>query len=67
MASLIARSALAGHAPLTLGGLRLAEGHPGPITSLARLQDRPLDALLTAAGLSFPAPNSMVSTDTHRL
>lgn len=67
MASLIARSALAGHAPLTLCGLRLAEGHPGPITSLARLQDRPLDALLAAAGLSFPAPNTMVSTDTHRL
>lgn len=67
MASLIARSPLAGQAPLVLGRLRLAEGRPGPITSLARLKDRPLDALLEAAGLSFPAPNSMVSTETHRL
>ena len=67
MASLIARSPLAGQAPLVLGRLRLAEGRPGPITSLARLKDRPLDALLEGAGLSFPASNSMVSTETHRL
>lgn len=67
MASLIARSPLAGQPPRSIGALRLAEGSPGPITSVARLKDRALDDLLATLGLQFPAPGCMVSTDRHRM
>lgn len=69
MPELIAKSALAGQPPLTLAGLTLAEVHPGPITSVAPFpgQADAVAHMLKPLGLSFPAPNRVVSKDDARL
>ena len=69
MPDLIAKSALAGHAPLTRAGTTLAEGPAGPITSIAPYPGRTpqVGALLAPLGLSFPAPNSQSVNGTVRL
>lgn len=61
MPNLIAKSALAGQAPLVLAGTKLAEMVPGVITSIAPLKGQSVDKALGALGLSFPAPNRLVA------
>ena len=58
MADLIAKSPLGG-ASATHGALTLAEGAPGPITSVSpfRGQSKALEKALKPFGLGFPAPN----------
>ena len=69
MPDLIAKSPLAGRAPLTLAGVTLAEADLGQITSVApfRGQDKALGKALKALGLSFPAPNQVSSKGAARL
>ena len=69
MPELIAKSALAGHASVTLAGTTLAEGHLGPITSVAPFlgQDKAIAKVLKPLGLSFPAPNGVNAKDGARL
>lgn len=69
MPELIAKSALAGFAPVTYGGTTLAEGNAGPITSVAPYPGRmaQVDAALEALGLTFPAPNSQSASGAARL
>ncbi len=57
MPNLIAKSALAGHAPVTLAGTTLDEAHVGPITSIAVFPGA-LDEVNARLG-SFPAPNEV--------
>jgi sarcosine oxidase subunit gamma len=66
---LIAKSPLAGRAPLTLAGVTLAEADLGQITSVApfRGQDKALGKALKALGLSFPAPNQVSAAGDARL
>jgi heterotetrameric sarcosine oxidase gamma subunit len=67
---LIAKSALAGHAPLTLLGTTLAEGVVAPITSIAPFPGRmaQLNAALAPLGLAFPPPNTQsINGDTRLL
>ncbi|MDT8856529.1 sarcosine oxidase subunit gamma [Paracoccaceae bacterium Fryx2] len=69
MPSLIARSPLAGQAPVTRGGVTLSEWQAGRITSLAPLkgQGAALDRALAARGLAFPTPGRMVESGAARL
>ncbi|HEX9859171.1 MAG TPA: sarcosine oxidase subunit gamma family protein [Paracoccaceae bacterium] len=69
MPELIAKSALAGQAPLIFGGLSLAEGAATQITSVAALkgQEKPLAKALKALGLAFPAPNTFVQKADIRI
>ena len=69
MPDLIAKSPLAGRAPLTLAGVTLAEADLGQITSVApfRGQDKALGKALKALGLGFPAPNQVSSKGAARL
>lgn len=69
MPELIAKSALAGHAPLTLLGTTLAEGQAAPITSIAPFPGRMegVNARLAPLGLSFPAPNTQSMNGDTRL
>ena len=66
---LIAKSPLEGHAPLTIGGVTLAEIGVGPITSVATLRDgaKAVAKGLKAVGLTFPAPNSFVEAKGARI
>jgi len=67
--SLIAKSPLAGHAPLTLAGTTLAEVVLGCITSVAPFkgQGKPLAAALKALGLGWPAPNRFTDHGSARM
>lgn len=56
MPELIAKTALAGHAPVTHLGTTLAEADPGPITSIAAFPGQ-MKKLAKALG-HFPAPNT---------
>ncbi|PLL11122.1 sarcosine oxidase subunit gamma [Tabrizicola sp. TH137] len=69
MPDLIAKSPLAGIAPLTRGGTTLAEGQAGAITSIAPYPGRTpqVGALLAPLGLSFPEPNRVVSQGAARI
>ena len=69
MPDLIAKSALAGHAPLIRAGTRLAEGAAAPITSIAPYPGRraQVDAALAPLGLVFPGPNAQSSSPQARL
>ena len=58
MPNLIAKSALFGRAPLTLGGTTLAEAQLGPITSVAVFPGK-LAKVKKALG-GFPAPNTVM-------
>jgi sarcosine oxidase subunit gamma len=66
---LIAKSALSGHAPLTLLATTLAEGQAAPITSIAPFPGRmaQANAALAPLGLSFPAPNTQSMNGNTRL
>jgi heterotetrameric sarcosine oxidase gamma subunit len=66
---LIAQTPLAGHAPLTLADVTLAEATLGPITSIApfRGQARALAKALKPLCLSFPAPNRISTGPAARL
>jgi hypothetical protein len=57
---LIASAPLGSPAPLTLGGVTLAEADLGPITAIAPYpgQGAAVDRALKPLGLTFPAPNS---------
>ena len=57
MPNLIAKSALAGHAPVTFAGTTLAEAQVGQITSIACFPDA-LAQVSTKLG-GFPAPNTI--------
>ena len=69
MPELIAKSALSGHAPLTLLGTTLAEGQAAPITSIAPFPGRiaQVNAALSPLGLAFPAPNTQATHGNTRL
>ena len=69
MPDLIAKSALAGHAPLTRAETTLAEGAAEPITSIAPYPGRKpqVGAILAPLGLSFPEPNTVVAQGAARL
>ena len=69
MPELIAKSALAGHAPLTLLATTLAEGMAEPITSIAPFPGRldRVNAALAPLGLAFPAPNTQSIAGETRL
>lgn len=65
MPELIAKTALAGRAPVVRGGTTLAEVDLGPITSVALFpgQEKAVNKALKPLGVSFPAPNSMAVKD----
>ncbi|MEY4696319.1 MAG: hypothetical protein RIT14_747 [Pseudomonadota bacterium] len=69
MPELIAKTALAGPAPLTLLSTTLAEVDIGPITSVAPYpgQGKAVDKLLKPLGLAFPAPNTASVSGAARL
>ncbi len=69
MPELIAKSALAGHAPVTALETTLAEGQAAPITSIAPFPGRmaQVNATLAPLGLSFPAPNTQSMIGDTRL
>lgn len=69
MPELIAKSALSGHAPLTLQATTLAEGQAAPITSIAPFPGRmaQVNAALAPLGLAFPAPNTQAINGEARL
>lgn len=69
MPELIAKSALEGQRPLTLGGVTMAEGSVGPITSIAVLPAgaKAVAKALKPLGLTFPAPNSWVAKGAARI
>jgi heterotetrameric sarcosine oxidase gamma subunit len=66
---LIAKSALSGTAPITLGGLRLSELILGTITSIAPFpgQDKAVAKALKPLGLTFPAPNTFTCAADAKL
>ena len=68
MPELIAKSALAGQAPLTLAGTTLAEAAPASLISIAPFPGK-MDAVnvaLAPLGLTFPAPNQQSTAgDAH--
>ncbi|MCF1708397.1 sarcosine oxidase subunit gamma [Tabrizicola sp. J26] len=66
MADLIAKSALAGHAPLTLAGVTLSEIALDPITSIAPFSGQDA-AVAKALGLVLPAPNRFAEAKGARL
>lgn len=69
MPELIAKSALSGHAPLTLLATTLAEGMAEPITSIAPFPGRMdrVNATLAPLGLAFPQPNTQATSGETRL
>ena len=70
MVKLIAKTPCDGLLPLTIGAVTLSEIETGPITSVSPLkgQDKAVsDALKTAYGTAFPAPNRSMSKDAARL
>ena len=69
MPELIAKTALAGFGPVTHLSTTLAEGDPGPITSIAPYPGRmaQVNAALAPMGLTFPAPNMQSLNGTARL
>lgn len=69
MAELIAKSPLAGTAPLTRAGTTLAEASAGPITSIAPFpgREKQVNAALKPLGLTFPAPNTHSAKGMARL
>ncbi len=69
MPELIAKSALAGHAPLTRAATTLAEAPMTDITAIAPFpgQTKAVNAALKPLGLSFPAPNGQSSNGPVRL
>lgn len=69
MPDLIAKSALAGFAPLTRAHSTLAEGPIPRITSVAPYPGRmdAVNAALAPLGLSFPAPNGQSAAGSLRL
>lgn len=69
MPDLIAKSALAGHAALTLRDTTLAEAPMTSITSIAPFPNKgkAVDAALKPLGLKFPAPNTASTKDGARL
>ena len=69
MPELIAKSALAGFAPVTRLGTTLAEGSVGSIFSIAPYPGRmdQVNAALAPMGLAFPAPNSLTRQGQARL
>lgn len=69
MPKLIAKAALAGQAPLALGGVTLSETLLDSITSIAPLQgqDKALAKALKALGLTFPTPNSFAQKASARI
>jgi heterotetrameric sarcosine oxidase gamma subunit len=66
---LIAKSALGGHAPVTLGGVTLSEAAVGPITSLAVLPGgaKAVAKALKGMGLAMPAPNTFAEKKGTRI
>ncbi len=69
MPELIAKSPLEGRAPLTLGGVTLAELAVGPITSIAVLPGaaKAVAKALKPLGLAFPAPNTHARKNGARI
>lgn len=69
MPDLIAKSALAGLAPITRGNTTLAEAPFARITSIAPFPGRmaAVNAALSGLGLTFPAPNAQVAQGGNRL
>ncbi|MDP3962153.1 MAG: sarcosine oxidase subunit gamma family protein [Pseudorhodobacter sp.] len=69
MPSLIAKSPLAGHAPLTLAGVTLSEIVLDRMTSVAPFngQKKAFAAALKALGLGFPLPNRFTASGSARL
>jgi heterotetrameric sarcosine oxidase gamma subunit len=64
---LIAKSPLAGQAPLTAGGVTLAEMDLPRITSVAPLAGAALKRALKGMGLVFPGPNRVSASGAARL
>jgi sarcosine oxidase subunit gamma len=66
---LIASAPLGSPAPLTLGGVTLAEADLGPITAIAPYpgQGAAVDRALKPLGLSFPGPNSSAARGGARI
>jgi heterotetrameric sarcosine oxidase gamma subunit len=66
---LIAKTALAGQAPVLRGGTRLEETDLGPITAIALFpgQEKAANKALKPLGFSFPAPNSFAVKDRAML
>ncbi|SMY08575.1 sarcosine oxidase subunit gamma [Flavimaricola marinus] len=70
MARLIAKSALMGLLPVTVGGISLTEVETGPVTSIAPFkgQSRAVSAVLKErVGLRFPPVNRAVAAGDVRL
>ncbi len=69
MADLIAKTPLAGCAPVTIGAATLSEIDLGRITSLAPFEgrDKSLARALKALGLGFPPPNRVILDGSARL
>ena len=65
MPELIAKTALAGRAPLVRGATTLAEVDLGAVTSIALFpgQEKAANKALKPLGLAMPAPNSMAVKD----
>jgi heterotetrameric sarcosine oxidase gamma subunit len=66
---LIAKSALEGQRPLTLGSVTLAEGLAGPITSIAVFPGgaKAVAKALKPLGLTFPEPNAFAAKGAARI
>ena len=66
---LIAKSALAGQAPLALAGTTLAEAAADTLISIAPFPGKmaAVNAALAPLGLTFPAPNQQSTNGTTRL
>ncbi len=67
MADLIAKSPLWGKAPVTAGGVTLAEVDLGPITSVAPFVGREKALAAALKPLAFPAPNGISAKGAARL
>lgn len=69
MVRLIAKSALAGHLPRTIGGIAIHEVQPGPVTSIAPLARAvaEVSADLAALGLRWPAPGEALDAGAARI
>lgn len=69
MPELIAKSPLAGTAPLTRAGTTLAEATLGPVTSVAPYpgREKKVNTALKPLGLTFPAPNTQSAKGAVRL
>ena len=69
MPELIAKSPLAGTAPLTRAGTTLSEATLGPVTSVAPYpgREKKVNTALKPLGLTFPAPNTQSAKGAVRL